>query len=109
MEEAPDYKRIYSDILNTLYPDKIPQCQRILTKKVLSSLDVITLNKIIFDKQDRETSFFNQRHRSYNDESIKEILQYQKKNDLNNTQIALEFKLSRNSIAKWKKKYLKNL
>lgn len=106
MEDTPDYKKIYNDILHKKYPHKISICQGILSKKILSTLDIITLNKIIFGEQDKEAAIFDQRHRSYCDETIKEILEYQKEYHLNNTQIALKFKLSRNSVAKWRKKYL---
>ncbi|MCS4302869.1 helix-turn-helix domain-containing protein [Chryseobacterium sp. BIGb0232] len=106
MITTPNYKKIYIDILDKKYPHKVEICQRILEKKILSTLDIITLNKIIFGEQDKESQKFNQRHRSYCEKTIKEILEYQKKNNLNNTQVALEFKMSRNSLAKWKKKYL---
>ncbi|WP_317126520.1 helix-turn-helix domain-containing protein [Chryseobacterium nematophagum] len=77
-------------------------------EKELSVLDVIQLNKIIFGPVDKETEEFNQSHRSYTVSSIFQILDFQKKNKLNNTQVALYFKLSRHTVAKWKKKYLIN-
>jgi len=106
MINTPNYKKIYIDILDQKYPQKISTCQRILNKQKLSTLDIIALNKIIFGEQDRESVTFNQRHRSYCEKTIIEILDYQKKYNLNNTQIALHFKMSRNSLTKWKKKYL---
>lgn len=97
----PDYKRIYSDILTIKYPHKISECEGILSKKTVSVLDVIKLNTIIFG------SFKdNQKHRSYDKATIFEILNYQKKNKLNNSQLALHFKLSRSTIAKWKKHFV---
>lgn len=106
MEAIPNYKKIYTDILNKKHPDKISVCQSILNKKKLSTSDIILLNTMIFGVQDKETMVFNQRHRSYCEDTIREIIDYQKKNNLNNTQVALQLKLSRNSIAKWKKIYL---
>lgn len=106
MINTPNYKKIYIDILDKKYPQKISICQRILNKKTLSTMDIITLNKIIFGEQDKEAMTFNQRHRAYCEKAIIEILEYQKEYHLNNTQIALKFKMSRNSLAKWKKKYL---
>ena len=41
--------------------------------------------------------------RAYNKLTIMEILEYQKKNNINNTELSRYFKLSRNTIAKWKK------
>lgn len=102
---SPDYKRIYKDILKRKYPHKKEECQCILEKETLSILDIITLNTTIFGLGDRDTSVFNQRHRSYNHYTIKEILSYQIKNKLNNTQLSLHFKISRNTIAKWRKMF----
>lgn len=104
MEKSyPDYKRIYNDILIKRYPQKKKICRGILEKEKLSALDVIKLNSLIFETKNKEASIFNQQHRSYDKSAILDILNYQKKNNLNNTQIALHFKLSRNSIARWKK------
>lgn len=96
----PFYNKIYNDILNKKFPDKIKECRSILIKEDLSFLDIIQLNKKIFGHQDE---FDNQRLRSYSLEAVFKILEYQKKNELNNTQLAVHFKLSRNTIAKWKK------
>lgn len=98
----PDYKRIYSDLIEEKFPDK-KECRVILNKEKLSELDIIKLNMILFNDNNKETAVFNQMHRSYNKKTILEILQYQRKNQLNNTQLANHFKLSRNTVAKWKK------
>lgn len=104
---GPDYKKIYSDIILKKYPGKYASCSSILQKKVLSVLDVIKLNQLIFSFEDLETSVFNQKHRSYDEDTILEILDYQKKNGYTNKQVADEFRLSRNSVAKWKKLFSK--
>lgn len=97
---TPDYKKIYLDLVDLKYPEKKDECAKILSKKNLSAFDVIEINRIIFNyNQDIKA---NQSHRSYNEETIHKILEYQKKNYLNNTQLALHFKLSRNTVAKWK-------
>jgi hypothetical protein len=106
-KSAPDYKKIYTDIILKKYPEKYQFCNSILQKEVLSVLDVIRLNDMIFTLEDLDTSQFNQKHRSYDKASIGEILEYQKKNRYTNTRMADEFKLSRNSIAKWKKIFIK--
>lgn len=97
----PDYKKIYTDIIKRRFPEKSIDCKVLLQKDELSTLDIITLNKKIFGNSNKDYEMSNQRHRSYKPSSIKYILSYQKKN-LNNTQLALHFKLSRNTIAKWK-------
>ncbi|MCT2406257.1 helix-turn-helix domain-containing protein [Chryseobacterium antibioticum] len=99
----PNYKLIYQDIISKKYPRKKSQCNTILEKEELSILDVLKLNNLIFGSINKEAQVFNQRLRSYNKTTILEILEYQKINKLNNTQIAIQFKLSRNSVSKWKK------
>ena len=99
--EEPDYKRIYSDIINLKYPLKSEICKKILSKQSLSKIDLITLDKLIFGEAPE-----NQKYRSYDKKTIFKILDYQKKNNLNNVQLALHFKLSRNTVTKWKRIFL---
>jgi hypothetical protein len=99
----PNYKKIYTDILERKYPDKKDECQELLKKENLSVLDIIKLNQKIFGLPDEESESFNQKLRSYTEIEILEILNYQKKNMLNNIQLANHFKLSRNTVTKWKK------
>jgi len=101
----PDYIKIYTDLIELKYPEKKCKCQTILSKDSLSSLDVINLEKILFKTIEKEFDNFNQAHRSYNEKAILEILEYQDKNRLNNSQAARHFKLSRNTLARWKKIY----
>ncbi|MGK6344358.1 helix-turn-helix domain-containing protein [Chryseobacterium sp. DT-3] len=101
----PNYKQIYTDIINRKYPEKWDRCATILSKTELTTLDIIKLNEIIFSYSDRETTMFNQQHKSYDEKTIINMLIYQQKNEWNNTQLANYFKLSRNSVAKWKKIY----
>ncbi|KAB1230390.1 transposase [Chryseobacterium viscerum] len=100
MIKGPNYKKIYTDMVHAKYPNKIEVCGNILNKKYMSILDVITLNKILFETDNEIT---NQKLRSYDEKTVLEILSYQKKNKLNNIQTAMHFKLSRNTITKWKK------
>ncbi|MFP3599489.1 helix-turn-helix domain-containing protein [Chryseobacterium sp. SIMBA_029] len=105
VNRKPDYHKIYSDIIQLRHPEKEMYCQNILSKKNISDLDVIKLNDIIFPKQNKKSDIFNQQHRAYNELAILQMLRYQKKNNLNNTQLAVYFKLSRNTVVKWKKIY----
>jgi hypothetical protein len=104
--KRPFYKKIYTDILTKKFPDKIKECHTILLKDELSFLDIIQLNRRIFGHQ--EISSDNQRLRSYNTETILEILEYQKKYNLNNSELAIHFKLSRNTVGRWRKLFLDN-
>jgi len=96
--EDPDYKRIYKDIIALRYPEKKVACQEILKKRRLISLDVLQLNIIIFGHKS-----YNQKYKSYDKETIYEILEFQKKEQCSNSQLASHFNLSRNTITKWKK------
>ncbi|MBB4806841.1 hypothetical protein HNP38_002137 [Chryseobacterium defluvii] len=106
--EKPDYKRIYNDIITLKYPGKREKCEQILKKTDISVLDVIALNKIIFETKDQEALSLNQQHRSYDKKSISEILEYQKKQNFTNLQLSAHFKISRTTIARWKKLYEEN-
>ncbi|MDR4953638.1 helix-turn-helix domain-containing protein [Chryseobacterium sp. ES2] len=99
----PNYKLIYQDIIAKKYPDKKSKCDNILNKNELSVLDIIRLNNIIFGTVNNEPSTSNQRLRSYDKITILQILDYQKIHRLNNTEIAIKFNLSRNTVSKWKK------
>ncbi|RXM65585.1 helix-turn-helix domain-containing protein [Chryseobacterium sp. CH1] len=96
--QAPDYKRIYSDIVKKKLPHKEENCRNILSKDKLEILDVINLNKILFGTQS-----CNQKYKAYDERAIKEILAYQKEHKLNNKELAKVFSLSRNTVARWKK------
>lgn len=98
--DKPDYVKIFSDIISKKFPEKKSICKHYLEKEKLSSLDVIALNRILF--HNGKTSNV---HKSYDDESIAQILKYQTKTKKTNTEIAAQFKLSRNTVAVWKKKY----
>lgn len=100
----PDYKKIYWDIIRKKFPDKEEMCEAILEKKTLTVLDVLQINTILFGKREKKESF-NKNHRCYDKESICTILQYQKLNGLNNSQLASKFRLSRNTITKWKRMF----
>ena len=104
-ELIPDYIKIYTDLIELKYPEKRDQCNALLSKNSLSTLDIMNLEKILFKNIEKDLDRFNQAHKSYNEETILEILAYQKKNKLNNSEIARHFKLSRNTLSRWKKIY----
>ncbi|WP_223558555.1 helix-turn-helix domain-containing protein [Chryseobacterium lathyri] len=101
----PNYKKLYTDIISHKNPEKWEECSFILAKEELTTLDIINLNEIIFNDADKEVTRFNQQHKSYDKNAIIDMLMHQQVNKLNNTQLATHFKLSRNSVAKWKKEY----
>ncbi|UWX61538.1 helix-turn-helix domain-containing protein [Chryseobacterium oranimense] len=101
----PNYKRIYTDMINLRYPDKKTECCHILSKEKLTIVDVLTVNKILFGEA-AENRRLSKKHRSYDKTTILYILEFQKKHKLNNTRLADHFKLSRNTIHKWRKLFL---
>jgi DNA-binding transcriptional regulator YiaG len=105
-EATPDYKRIYSDLISMKYPEKKEICTYLLSKNNLSALDIIEISQILFDTTSKENFSFNQKHRSYDQSAVIKILEYQKKNKLNNSQLAKHFNLSRNTVTKWKNQFL---
>ncbi|SHL74799.1 hypothetical protein SAMN05444360_10453 [Chryseobacterium carnipullorum] len=101
--KSPDYKKIYSDILQILHPERKEDCRSLMSKAIFSVQDVIKINAIIFGKRGNTNFSQNQKHRSYDRSTILEILEYQKKNKLSNIQLANHFSLSRNTVSRWRK------
>jgi hypothetical protein len=104
--KTPDYKRIYRDIISRKFPHKKEECETILEKKIFSALDVITINNMIFGKENEKSDDHNYQHRSYDKAAIIEMLEFQKKNNLSNSQLSKHTRLSRNTISKWKKLFI---
>lgn len=98
----PNYNQIYSDIIQKQYPEKMAQCRELLMKSHLSAMEILDLNQRIFGKLEK----INQKYRSYNKSDILQILDYQKRYNLNNKQLAIHFNISRNSVTKWKRFFL---
>ncbi|MCW1963486.1 helix-turn-helix domain-containing protein [Chryseobacterium viscerum] len=99
----PDYKQIYTDILEEKFPEKlIDAAIRLKLETLHSAFDILKFNQMIFGEPEYVVGFNNQRLRSYDEESILKILRYQKQNELTNLQLGKQFKISRNTIAKWK-------
>lgn len=104
MRNLPDYKKIYVDMITMKYPDKMYLCENILRKEQISVLDVIHINNLL-ESSNEEARRFNQKLKSYDRTTIFEILDYQTRHKLNNSEIARHFKLSRNTITKWRKMF----
>lgn len=97
----PNYKKIYEDLIKYKYPEKIEACRSFFEKSELNFIDVININSII--SKTANTKSGNQKYRAYDKSAIIHILEYQKKNKLTNIQTSIHFKISRNTIGKWKK------
>lgn len=103
--QKPNYKRIFSDIIQSKFPEKEKELKKYLEKDQLTMLDVIRLNQLVFNSNKKNQQAQNSKYRSYTKTDVLRILEYQKKHNLNNIELAREFKMSRNTIAKWKKTY----
>ncbi|MEJ5103150.1 helix-turn-helix domain-containing protein [Chryseobacterium sp. MYb328] len=101
-DRGPDYKQIYTDIINEKYPEKKDDLQIMnKIKSIEGALDILNLNTLVFGESGLLNGIGNQKLRSYDEGSILKILNYQYKNQLNNTATALHFRISRNTLAKW--------
>ncbi len=85
------------------YPHKLKECKKILQKKEISTIDVISLQGILFGSENISTGQSNQRHKSYDPETVQKILKFQIEKNLSNVQLARHFKMSRNTVGTWKK------
>jgi hypothetical protein len=104
IDNRPLYHKLYADMIRDKYPEKEKSCSIYLKKENWTALDVICVNSILFAKKHGQQEIASdQRHRAYDEQSIKEILRYQKENRLNNKELAIKFSLSRNTVARWRK------
>ncbi|WP_076447809.1 hypothetical protein [Chryseobacterium sp. RU37D] len=102
-EIKPNYRRIYSDIIEIKFHDKKRDFDHLL-KENMTALEIMELDRTLFGEiEDQDTEIFNQSHRSYDKNTILKILNYQKEYNLNNSQLSNQFKISRTTITKWKK------
>lgn len=99
----PDYIQIYTDILKEKFPEKlIDSTVKSKLERLHTAIDILNFNQLIFGNKDFSVECKNQRLRSYDEESILKILIYQKENKLTNLQVSDHFKISRNTITKWR-------
>ena len=101
----PDYKAIFTDIIFKKFGKVTEEFSFYLKKDTLSVLEIIDLNNKIFGVSSNHGTT-SQKHRSYNKSDIFEILLYQQKHKLNNSELSKEFKISRNTITRWRGLYL---
>lgn len=106
--QTPNYKRIYKDFIAIHSPNKAGDCNSILSKQELCALDIIRLNTILFQQERKLNKNYKSAHKCYDIKTIQQILDHQKRHQLNNVETAKYFKMSRNTLAKWKKEFSKN-
>lgn len=96
---VPNYSLIYQDIVQNMNVS-VTSTIREKINSINKSLDVLQVNEMLFEQG--VTLKSTQQMRSYLPSDKSYILEYQKKEKLNNIQTANHFKMSRNTIAKWK-------
>nr|WP_315031703.1 helix-turn-helix domain-containing protein [uncultured Chryseobacterium sp.] len=104
--EGPNYKKIFSDLIEAKFPEKRDIFNTFLIKDEFNAMDVLIINKMISKLLKIDNIDENQRFKAYGPSDIFEILEYQKRNELNNSELSRQLKISRNTIAKWKKQLL---
>lgn len=103
MRAKPDYAKIYRDLVQMKFPQLADDFTELLEKKELSHFEVEWLNERLFTGKTKAEKQLQQKYKAYDENTIHQILYYQKKHGLNNVQLANHFKLSRNTVAKWRK------
>lgn len=107
MTEKPDFCRIFQEIAQKNERSEM-LIEHIENINEWNSLIVIKMNEKVVAEPGSENLKCNQKHKAYDEHSIKEILNYQEKNNLNNSEMMRLFKISRNTIARWKKMFSGN-
>jgi len=100
---APNYSRIYRDLIVKKFPDKLHGCTVLLSKENLTFFEILRINELLFGKKNKEQESQEQRYRAYDKQTILRIMRYQNQKKLNDKELAVHFKLSRNTIRRWKK------
>lgn len=103
LKSKPHYVKIYRDLVRMKYPQHWEDVKELLEKDELSYFEIERLNKKLFQTNSPNKEQLQQKYKAYDEKTITQILLYQKKNNLNNLQLAKHFKLSRNTVAKWRK------
>jgi len=106
------FKALYFDFLkqtpNLSFELKVElkEYLQLLSKDNLSTKDLMKLNSIIKQNTSYKTDEKRyQQLKSYDEDYILDILEYQRINKLSDRYVCISNKLSRNTLAKWKKRY----
>src|SRR5690606_12509075 len=104
-KRSPNYGNIYKDLFRMRYPQYYKEFKSLLDKEELNYFDIQrTHNRLL--KENVHLKKENQKYKAYDKETILKMLHYGKINNLNNTELAKHFNLSRNTVTKWKKMFI---
>jgi hypothetical protein len=102
-----NYQVIFTDIIKEVYPDRLHESNLLHQINNISNfMDVLNVNKIIFNKAGGDRNKQQQRLKIYTHQDVLDILNYQKEYHLSNTETANHFCMSRNTLKKWKDRCL---
>ncbi|MCW3159994.1 helix-turn-helix domain-containing protein [Chryseobacterium oryctis] len=101
----PNYNKIYQDMLRLEHPDKLkdPKILKML-KKLDTTEEVLKFNDKIF-KRSKESERNNQKLKTYDKKTMLKLLEYQQKHGFSTSYMSKKYKISRTTIAKWKKTF----
>lgn len=103
MKMKPNYSKIYHDLLLEEHPEKLKDVKiKDLLQNLNTSDEVIKFNEKLF-KQSKESLENNQKLRTYDKETMLKVLMYQKQHGLSSNYMSKKHKMSRTTLAKWKK------
>lgn len=99
----PNYSKIYHDLLLQEQPERLKD-ERVkeLLQNLNTSEEVIKFSENFF-KPSKESLENNQKLKTYDKETMLKIFDYQKKHGLSSNLISQQYKISRTTLAKWKK------
>ena len=96
-------------MLRLEHPDKLEEPKiRELLKRLNTSDDVLKFNERLFE-QSKESSKNNQKLKTYDKKTMLKLLQYQRKHGFSTSYMSKKYKISRTTIAKWKKNFEEEL
>ena len=106
-----DYKRLYLDYIDandTLSNPVKKDLKSIIEGQQNDDLSyrvLMQINTVIRENVNtvRENMVGYKQYNAYDKEFIRYVLSYQKRNNLTNKDISLKFRMSRNTVAKWKR------
>ncbi|MCD9855717.1 hypothetical protein LUD75_13420 [Epilithonimonas sp. JDS] len=103
MRMKPNYTKIYLDLIKFRKKDDVISdslLEKINNIKIVK--DVLEIERELFKN---DNSAYNQKLRCYDEKTVKSILEHQRLNKITNTELGQKYKVSRNTIAKWRKIY----
>ena len=101
---GPDYYKIFKDMVVQEFPGKINEIEK-LKKNNPTVFDIFSVNEKLFDTKTEKQKKIQQKYRVYNEHTVISILRFKRKKNMNISQLAVHFNISKNTLKKWMKAY----